>query len=43
VFVAAPPARRGLGRLAEPLPIRLSRALPEVDVRLVGDRLRATS
>ena len=43
VFVAAPPARRGLGRLAEPLPIRLSRALPEVDVRLVGERARQTS
>jgi two-component system sensor histidine kinase KdpD len=43
VFVAAPPSRRGLGRLAEPLPIRLSRTLPEVDVRLVGDRVRTTS
>jgi two-component system, OmpR family, sensor histidine kinase KdpD len=43
VFVAAPPARRGLSRLTEPLPMRLSRALPEVDVRLVGERVRATS
>jgi two-component system, OmpR family, sensor histidine kinase KdpD len=43
VFVAAPPARRGLGRLAEPLPVRLSRALPELDVRLVGERARASS
>jgi two-component system sensor histidine kinase KdpD len=43
VFVAAPPSRRGLGRLTEPLPVRLSRALPEVDVRLVGDRGRFTS
>jgi two-component system, OmpR family, sensor histidine kinase KdpD len=41
VFVAAPPARRGFGRLAEPLPMRLSRELPDVDVRLVGDRTRA--
>jgi two-component system sensor histidine kinase KdpD len=43
VFVAAPPTRRGLGRLTESLPIRLSRALPEVDVRMVGDRARLTS
>jgi hypothetical protein len=34
--MGAPTARRGLGRLAEPLPLRLTRALPDVDVRLVA-------
>jgi len=36
VLMGAPSARRGLGRLAEPLPLRLTRALPDVDVRLVA-------
>jgi two-component system sensor histidine kinase KdpD len=37
-----PPApRRGLGRLAEPLPMRLLRELPDVDVRIVADRPRS--
>jgi len=36
-----PPARRGaLGRLREPLPMRLLDALPGVDVRIVADRAR---
>ena len=38
VFMGAPSARRGLGRLAEPVPSRLVRALPDVDVRLVAQR-----
>jgi two-component system sensor histidine kinase KdpD len=38
VLVAPPRTRRGLGRLAEPLPIRLVRAMPDVDVRIVADR-----
>jgi two-component system sensor histidine kinase KdpD len=38
VLLGAPPARRGLGRLAEPLPMRLVRALPNVDVRIVATR-----
>ena len=38
VLLATPPPARGLGRLSEPLPMRLSRLLPEVDVRLVADR-----
>jgi two-component system sensor histidine kinase KdpD len=38
VLVAPPRPRRGLGRLAEPLPIRLVRAMPDVDVRIVADR-----
>jgi two-component system sensor histidine kinase KdpD len=38
VLLGAPPARRGLGRLAEPLPMRLVRALPGVDVRIVATR-----
>jgi two-component system sensor histidine kinase KdpD len=37
VFMGAPSARRGLGRLAEPVPQRIVRALPEVDVRLVAE------
>ena len=40
VLVGPPLPRRGLGRLAEPLPMRLVRALPEVDVRIVADRRR---
>jgi two-component system sensor histidine kinase KdpD len=38
VFMGTPSPRRGLGRLAEPLPVRLARALPEVDVRMVARR-----
>ncbi|MGH2941311.1 MAG: hypothetical protein ACRDLN_00845 [Solirubrobacteraceae bacterium] len=37
-FMGAPSLRRGLGRLTEPAAIRLVRALPEVDVRLVAQR-----
>lgn len=36
VLMGAPTPRRGLNRLAEPLPLRLTRALPDVDVRLVA-------
>jgi two-component system sensor histidine kinase KdpD len=38
VFMGAPHERRGLARLAEPASVRLSRALPGVDVRLVAER-----
>jgi two-component system sensor histidine kinase KdpD len=38
VLMGAPTARRGLGRLAEPVATRLVRALPDVDVRLVSER-----
>jgi two-component system, OmpR family, sensor histidine kinase KdpD len=38
VFMGAPSARRGIGRLAEPVPLRIARALPDVDVRLVAKR-----
>jgi two-component system sensor histidine kinase KdpD len=38
VFMGAPSARRGLGRFVEPVPQRIVRALPEVDVRLVAER-----
>jgi two-component system sensor histidine kinase KdpD len=38
ILTAPPPARRGLGRFAEPLPMRLLRELPDVDVRIVADR-----
>jgi two-component system sensor histidine kinase KdpD len=38
VFMGAPAARRGLARLTEPVPYRIARALPEVDVRLVARR-----
>ncbi|MGE5636318.1 MAG: sensor histidine kinase KdpD [Nocardioidaceae bacterium] len=37
VFVGEPSRRRGLTRLAEPLPFRLMRRLPGVDVRIVAD------
>jgi two-component system sensor histidine kinase KdpD len=36
VFLGAPSSRRGLGRLSEPVAVRLTRALPGVDVRLVA-------
>jgi len=38
IFMGAPSARRGLGRLTEPAAVRLTRALPDVDVRLVAQR-----
>jgi two-component system sensor histidine kinase KdpD len=38
IFVGRPPMRRGLGRLSEPLAMRLVRELPDVDVRIVADR-----
>jgi two-component system sensor histidine kinase KdpD len=38
ILMGAPTARRGLGRLAEPVALRLVRALPDVDVRLVAER-----
>ncbi|MDX6688709.1 MAG: two-component system, OmpR family, sensor histidine kinase KdpD [Solirubrobacteraceae bacterium] len=36
VFMGSPTIRRGLGRLGEPVAVRLMRALPGVDVRLVA-------
>ena len=36
IFIGAPSGRRGLTRLAEPVALRLARALPGVDVRLVA-------
>jgi len=38
VFMGVPSARRGLGRLTEPVAVRLVRALPDVEVRLVAER-----
>jgi two-component system sensor histidine kinase KdpD len=38
VLMGTPSQRRGLGRLADPVPLRIARALPEVDVRLVAER-----
>jgi len=38
IFMGAPSGRRGLGRLTEPVAVRLTRALPDVDVRLVAQR-----
>lgn len=38
VLVGAPAPRRGLSRLAEPLPMALLRRLPGVDLRVVADR-----
>ena len=35
ILIGPPAPRRGLGRLAEPLPMRLLRELPDVDVRIV--------
>ena len=40
VLLGAPSARRGLGRLSEPLPARLLRLAPEADLRIVADRGR---
>lgn len=36
VLMGTPAPRRGMARLAEPAPLRIARALPEVDVRLVA-------
>jgi len=38
ILIGPPTRRRGLGRLSEPLPMRLLRELPDVDVRIVADR-----
>jgi two-component system sensor histidine kinase KdpD len=38
VLVGPPAPRRGLGRLGEPVLLRILRALPHVDVRVVADR-----
>ncbi|MBE2316447.1 histidine kinase [Solirubrobacter sp. CPCC 204708] len=38
VLVGPPGPRRGLGRFAEPQLMRILRALPDVDVRVVADR-----
>jgi len=38
VLMGSPSTRRGLGRLAEPVALRIVRALPDVDVRLVAER-----
>jgi two-component system sensor histidine kinase KdpD len=38
ILLGAPEPRRGLGRFAEPLVMRIVRALPDVDVRIVAER-----
>jgi two-component system, OmpR family, sensor histidine kinase KdpD len=38
VLIGTPSTRRGLARLGEPLPMRLVRLMPGVDVRIVADR-----
>ncbi len=38
ILMGPPTARRGLGRLVEPVASRLVRALPDIDVRLVAER-----
>jgi two-component system, OmpR family, sensor histidine kinase KdpD len=38
VLLGTPTPHRGLRRLSEPLPMRLARLLPGVDVRLIADR-----
>jgi two-component system, OmpR family, sensor histidine kinase KdpD len=40
ILLGTPRRRTGLGRLIEPLPMRLARELPEVDVRMVANRGR---
>jgi two-component system sensor histidine kinase KdpD len=40
IFMGQPPAIRGARRLREPLPQKLMRLLPGVDVRIVADRAR---
>ncbi len=37
VMIGRPEERRGLGRLAEPLPMKLIRELPGIDVRILAD------
>jgi two-component system sensor histidine kinase KdpD len=37
ILMGSPTARRGVGRLGEPVAARLMRALPGVDVRLVAE------
>ena len=37
-FMGPPSQRRGLGRLTEPVPMRLLRLAPELDLRIVADR-----
>jgi two-component system, OmpR family, sensor histidine kinase KdpD len=41
ILLGAPSSRRALGRLREPLPMRLARLLPDVDVRMVAVPARA--
>lgn len=41
LLLAVPPPRRGFGRFSEALPMRLVRAMPDVDIRIVADRARA--
>jgi two-component system sensor histidine kinase KdpD len=43
VLVGRPEQRGGLGRLAEPLPNRLMRLLPGIDLRIVADRTERTA
>jgi two-component system sensor histidine kinase KdpD len=38
IFMGAPSLRRGVARLSESMPMRLVRALPDVDLRLVAER-----
>jgi two-component system sensor histidine kinase KdpD len=38
ILMGAPTPRRGFGRFSEPVALRLVRALPDVDVRLVAER-----
>jgi two-component system sensor histidine kinase KdpD len=38
ILLGRPPPRRGLGRFGEPLLMRIVRALPDVDIRVVADR-----
>jgi two-component system sensor histidine kinase KdpD len=38
ILMGTPSVRRGLGRLADPVPLQIVRALPDVDVRLVAER-----
>jgi two-component system, OmpR family, sensor histidine kinase KdpD len=40
VFIGTPRPGRGLHRFAEPLPMKLVRKLPGVDIRIVADRSR---
>jgi two-component system sensor histidine kinase KdpD len=40
ILMGRPPAFRGVRRLREPLPQKLMRVLPGVDVRIISDRAR---